>query len=211
MSRLRRIFSKFASGQSVKQTTSATLDEGGLPFEDQVSIARWAMETFGQPASDARVLTRAIEEMTELLRALAADDGNPKANEEAADVMIVLYRLAHRMGFILRHAAETAPWVPMDGETYLSIAASANVFLAQALDRMTHGKHPEYTIELIAMAARTLEMMVADRGGSLDDAVNAKMTINRKREWKQDGTGHGYHVRAGSEAAARESGDATAS
>lgn len=65
--------------------------------ESQESIAVWAAETFGEAGSNARVAARANEEMAELLRALTADDEHPKAAEEIADVMIILYRLAYRL------------------------------------------------------------------------------------------------------------------
>jgi NTP pyrophosphatase (non-canonical NTP hydrolase) len=66
--------------------------------EDQATIAQWANDTFGPAGSNARVAARANEEMAELLRALTADDNSPKAAEEVADVFIVLYRLAWRLG-----------------------------------------------------------------------------------------------------------------
>jgi NTP pyrophosphatase (non-canonical NTP hydrolase) len=66
--------------------------------ETQQTIAAWADETFGAAGSNARVAARANEEMAELLRALTADDNHPKAAEEIADIVIVLYRLAFRMG-----------------------------------------------------------------------------------------------------------------
>lgn len=99
------------------------------PHETQDSISVWANETFGPSGSNIRVAARANEEMAELLRALSVDDHHPKAAEEMADVVIVLYRLAWRLGVDL---------------------------------------HFE---------------------------IDRKMTLNRKREWKQDGSGHGYHVR----------------
>jgi NTP pyrophosphatase (non-canonical NTP hydrolase) len=66
--------------------------------EDQKSISRWAEETFGSASSNARVAARANEEMAELLRHLTSDDNHQEAVEEAADIIIVLYRLAERMG-----------------------------------------------------------------------------------------------------------------
>jgi len=98
-------------------------------METQQTVAMWADETFGPVTSHARIAARANEEMAELLRALTADDHHPKAAEEIADIVIVLYRLATRLGVDLR----------------------------------------------------TL--------------VNEKMAKNRTREWKRDGSGHGYHVR----------------
>lgn len=69
--------------------------------ETQYSVASWADETFGPSGSNARVAARANEEMAELLRALTADDKHPKAAEEVADVVIILYRLATRLGIDL--------------------------------------------------------------------------------------------------------------
>ncbi len=66
--------------------------------ENQSTISNWANETFGPAGSNARVAARANEEMAELLRALTVDDDHPKAKEEIADIVIVLYRLADRMG-----------------------------------------------------------------------------------------------------------------
>jgi NTP pyrophosphatase (non-canonical NTP hydrolase) len=69
--------------------------------ENQKTVSKWAEETFGPASSNARVAARANEEMAELLRCLTNDDSHPKAIEEAADVVIILYRLADRMGFDL--------------------------------------------------------------------------------------------------------------
>ncbi|SEO65460.1 DUF550 domain-containing protein [Nitrosovibrio sp. Nv6] len=98
-------------------------------IETQESIAIWAEQAFGPAVTNARVVGRANEEMAELIRAATSDKPIHELIEEAADVVIVLYRLA----------------------------------------------------------ARNSE--------SLDAAIDAKMALNRMREWKRDGTGHGYHVR----------------
>ena len=83
-----------------------TLDLSGPGVEEsadlsrwtQGDIARWADKTFGPSTSNVRIAARANEEMAELLWALTCDDNAPKAVEEAADVVIVLYRLVERMG-----------------------------------------------------------------------------------------------------------------
>lgn len=98
--------------------------------ETQQTISQWANETFGPSGSNARVAARANEEMAELLRALTVDDNHPKAVEEIADIVIILYRVATRLGCDL---------------------------------------HAE---------------------------IDRKMAINRQRVWRQDGSGHGYHVRS---------------
>jgi phosphoribosyl-ATP pyrophosphohydrolase len=99
-----------------------------VAHETQASITEWCEATFGPIISHARIAARANEEMAELIKALTSDDRHPKATEEIADVFIVLYRLASRLGVDL------------------------------------HGE------------------------------INRKMAVNRAREWKLDGTGHGYHV-----------------
>jgi hypothetical protein len=98
-------------------------------MENQFTISAWAEQTFGPAGSNVRVAARANEEMAELLRALSVDEKHPKAAEEVADIFIVLYRVATRLGVDI---------------------------------------HAE---------------------------IERKMANNRKREWKLDGSGHGYHVR----------------
>jgi NTP pyrophosphatase (non-canonical NTP hydrolase) len=66
--------------------------------ETQKSISDWATETFGPAVSTIRVAARANEEMAELIRKLATDDNNPEAGEEIADIVIVLSRVAERLG-----------------------------------------------------------------------------------------------------------------
>src|SRR5262245_5026597 len=98
-------------------------------MENQLSLSEWQEKTLGPAASNVRVAVRENEEMAELLRALTVDENHPKAAEEVADIFIVLYRVATRLGVDI---------------------------------------HAE---------------------------IERKMAINRKREWKLDGSGHGYHVR----------------
>lgn len=69
--------------------------------ETQYTVSNWASGTFGTAKSNACIAARANEEMAELLRALTADDEHAKAREEIADIVIVLYRLATRLGFDL--------------------------------------------------------------------------------------------------------------
>lgn len=66
--------------------------------ETQESISQWTEETFGTAGSNARVISRANEEMAELLRVVTIDDNHPDIPEEIADVVIVLCRVATRIG-----------------------------------------------------------------------------------------------------------------
>ena len=70
-------------------------------METQKTVSQWSEDTFGEVGSNIRVAARANEEMAELLRALSQNDNHPMAGEEVADVVIVLYRLATRMGIDL--------------------------------------------------------------------------------------------------------------
>lgn len=76
----------------------ASLETCTSTKETQESISTWAMNTFGAAQSNVRVAARANEEMAELLRVLASGDASRKAPEEVADVLIVLYCLATRLG-----------------------------------------------------------------------------------------------------------------
>lgn len=67
--------------------------------ESAASISTWADETFGPAKSNLTTVRRAIKEMAELEELLLADDDDPKACAEVADVIIVLSRIleAHKL------------------------------------------------------------------------------------------------------------------
>ena len=66
--------------------------------ETQESISNWADETFKKVSSNLSIAIRANEEMSELLKELSLNDNSIKAAEEAADVVIVLFRLFNNLG-----------------------------------------------------------------------------------------------------------------
>lgn len=66
--------------------------------ETQVSISQWAEKTFGPGGTNAHAIARANREMADLLEHVTADDEHPEAAEEVADIVIVLYRVATRLG-----------------------------------------------------------------------------------------------------------------
>lgn len=72
-------------------------DDEGIPVT-QATITAWADDTFGLPVSNASIAARANREMAELIYALAIHDKNLKAGREIADVVIVLFRLAEKLG-----------------------------------------------------------------------------------------------------------------
>lgn len=72
----------------------------------QETIASWADATFGPAPSRARIAARANEEMAELLRHATADEDCAAMVEEAADVVIILFRLARECGADLMGAVD---------------------------------------------------------------------------------------------------------
>lgn len=102
-------------------------------LETQMTISMWAEQIFGPVSSNARVAARANEEMAELLRALTADDNHPKAIEEIADIFIVLYRLADRMG--------------IDIHSEVNRKMAVNRGRKWAMDNTGHGYHVQTAVE----------------------------------------------------------------
>lgn len=68
------------------------------PLEDQYSITEWADKTFGEVQSNLSIAHRAEDELVELILILGDNDADPRASVEIADVVIVLYRLASKLG-----------------------------------------------------------------------------------------------------------------
>jgi NTP pyrophosphatase (non-canonical NTP hydrolase) len=69
-------------------------------------VDRWATEIFGPPPSVPRIVGRANEEMAELVREATCDGDLEKVAEEAADVLILLYRLASKIGVDLHEEVD---------------------------------------------------------------------------------------------------------
>lgn len=166
-------------------------------IETQESIVVWADETFGEAKSLFRILTRANEEMAELLVAVELEPH--KAPEEAADTAIVLLRAAHRIGLPLE-----IPQIgkPLQITIELVPAAFAARTLAQAIaftacavraneeGRESFQRHVgDRIISTILALHHVCELL----GSSLQFEIDNKMQINRKRTWKRDGSGHAYH------------------
>jgi len=65
--------------------------------ETQETISEWVKTTFGTGGTNIRLVTRANEEMAELLAKIAIDETHTEAGEEIADVIINLLRLGTRL------------------------------------------------------------------------------------------------------------------
>jgi MazG-like family len=73
--------------------------------------------------------------------------------------------------------------------------ARANREMAELLEHVTaDDRHPE-AAEEIADIVIVLSRVMTRLGVDLQAAIDRKMTKNRARKWKLDGTGHGYHVK----------------
>ena len=101
-------------------------------------------------------------------------------------------RLVETTESIGRWAADTFGEAGTDAR----VAARANEEMAELLRKVT-SENPRSAeiIEECADVAIVLARLVYRNGGQLWTAVEAKMAVNRAREWELDGTGHGYHVK----------------
>jgi NTP pyrophosphatase (non-canonical NTP hydrolase) len=76
-----------------------------MTTETSATIAAWGEQTFGPVKTPAVMLERARLEFDELAEALAAGR-HAEALTEAADVVILLHRLAHELGGDLAGAVD---------------------------------------------------------------------------------------------------------
>lgn len=170
-----------------------------MTHETQASIEAWRRETFGPPSSAARMTARANEEMAELLREVTREDpDNARILVECADVLIVLYGVAELLDVALD---DDSVFRYLRGgvscrEGALSVEAGyANGVLAMLFENLVR---PDALASarraIIVQIALSLDRLAVSAGGNLDDAVDAKMAINRARDWKLTDRGHGRHV-----------------
>jgi NTP pyrophosphatase (non-canonical NTP hydrolase) len=91
--------------------------------ESVASIQQWARDAFGPAPLPSRIAARANEEMAELLMAVNGDALVPaEIASECADIVIMLCRMADRLGFDLGAAVDqkmqinrARRWVVEDG------------------------------------------------------------------------------------------------
>ncbi len=166
----------------------------GVPMQETcASIAQWSEQTFGPVASNYVIATRANEEMAELLRALSNGDGLA-AVEEAADVLIVLCRLAMRIEEDLGSFSPGDVRRKLDAPL-ISIASCANVYLARLMFQLADDDEHPMTYEHMLRVFNALYDLLAQMQVSPAKAIADKMAINRARTWTKDGDGCGRHVK----------------
>lgn len=69
-----------------------------MPKETSQSINQWGHETFGDAASIKAYAVRAQEELAELIEAIENGEADKDIMLEAADVTILLHRIAGSLG-----------------------------------------------------------------------------------------------------------------
>lgn len=184
--------------------------------ETQQTISEWAVATFGGAGTNASVTVRALREAAELLQLLVRPDGQAdpaKIVEECADVCIVIVRNCERRGIqwdavlperIARKRYEEELDMHLKQGTKpnpVDWAMACTMELAILVDgNRPPSQDPREGMTNSEFASRmrnvsvTLHSICWYYGFQLWLEVEKKMEINRKREWKLDGAGHGQHV-----------------
>lgn len=161
--------------------------------ETTQSIAVWADQTFGAAPSAFRVATRANEELAELLRAISAGKPTAEIAEEAADTAIVLARLGHMIGADVLKAAKA--WLISPRGYPMDYAVKAHHNMGALLGHTLGNSTTVAGRAALATCIGELMNVCSALGHDLLAEIDRKMEVNRTRQWKLDGTGHGYHER----------------
>ena len=158
----------------------------------QRDVVEWADAAFGGPwTSNARGVARMLEEVAELVTAVTTGAPPERVAGECADVMICAFRLAAVEGFDLE-AGLARRARPSLAYEQTCIASDVLRMTSLVFDAVTAGHQTDHL--LVSLASRLRELCAAAGRGLLAE-VDAKMEINRRREWVPDGTGCGRHVK----------------
>lgn len=95
---------------------------------------------------------------------------------------------------MIENQKSVAHWAFMTfgAATDVRAAIRANEEMAELLRTMVDGNYPK-ACEEIADVVICLYRLAENIGIDVHNEVNRKMAKNRKRKWKVDGTGCGYH------------------
>lgn len=178
-------------------------------IETLPGICEWTDATFGPATDIRRALSRANEEAAELITHLVMPELNPaKVAEECADIAIVLCRPARACGdenvmsdvFSLNFGASISTYdaAIKVGDLLLSCLRLSQV-------SVTGAPFPNSLVgRLIGNTLIKLAEICAALGFKLSEEIDKKMARNRAREWRLDGSGHGYHTKEPEEARREE-------
>jgi hypothetical protein len=157
--------------------------------ENQESVEKWATDTFGVDASDASVAVRANMEFIEFLQSCTAGAGKPDV-VELGDTVIVLFRLASRWGLNIDGYVN-------QGRQFYSCDLASLVRTATRRMGIVVGGAICRTPEVPTLAALISDLneicLILDH--KLGEVIDAKMVINRRRQWHVV-DGHGFHKHA---------------
>lgn len=165
-------------------------------MERQRQITQWAFDTFGPCPNLAVTAARANKEVAELLWAATATAVDPDGvASEAADVYICACRLASDVGCDLEEETRYRVGTPDGAVPVAQMAALvatswAQIATALVVDASKHTR----IVSLLGAVARALRDVCVAVGRDLLVEVDAKMAVNRARQWVV-ADGHGSHVR----------------
>lgn len=159
-------------------------------METPGSISQWANQNFGLASSNFRIVVRANEEMSELLKAVSTGQPTKKILEEVADVAIVMYRYTENIHMKIDYAE--IQLVHPSVTEYL--IAQANTRLAAIIRMVSLWEEDSYTKYTINELYWILRQICVSLRSSLQYEVDSKMAINRQRKWILDGTGQAQHI-----------------
>ncbi len=167
--------------------------------ETQQTIAQWADASFGPCKDVLSSIARAGQEMAELVKCVVEGGTVDDAVEEAADVVICLARAGEKLDYDLLQSSRTFIGEDPTGSSPTGLALAASLYLGMAALRATTGA--DDTLVTLLSSVRMLDIFVSAVGLDLEEVIDAKMVVNRRRQWRRDGHGHGYHIDPGAAAA----------
>ena len=151
--------------------------------ETQQTVSEWALATFGKP-TPLRAALRTNTELAELLVALYLDNKEQIA-KELADVMLCLYGVAHVLEIRLGEFTDDYVNTEMPWHGVFDSMANVIHYIQLGLDASAR-------VSVLRFWS-TLYQIAHEHGVDLQAEIDRKMTINRARRWKLDGSGCGQH------------------
>lgn len=166
------------------------------PFgrETPNSILTWNQETFGAPL--IRIANRTNLEVAEFLSAVQFEYAEERILEELADVCIMTWAVAAALGEDARPVID-ARWLPRAQDWRIELlAAKFNSHYAVFMYNLNSRRSPGYKEikQPFRYAMQYLEMLIARYSVDIASLVDAKMQINRQRQWKNVEGGNYQHV-----------------
>lgn len=81
-----------------------------------------------------------------------------------------------------------------EAKSNLSVAIRANEEMAEMLACLNRNDDDQHAAEEAADVIITLCVMFERLGVDIVAEIDRKMKVNRERQWRLDGNGHGYHL-----------------